>query len=533
MTISRSRRGRALFAVLSVLVAFLILGPTPASAGAPADNSRLTTDQKLTAGQYRLSPNHFVKLTMQADGNLVLAGGGRTLWASGTKGAGNYAWMQPNGNLAVYTKARKLLWHAKVWPGAGASTRVGDNGDLTLVDKAGKLIWHTDSRAWMLLPGARLTAGQYLQAPGSPRLLMATDGNLVAVGENGRILWASGTAGNPGAYATLRGVGDLTVISRTGKLLWSNHTTSGRSVRIGHDGNLSVHNAAGAPVWMTGANGARMITGTLLRGGQYLQSPAGERFTLRVDGNLVLSRGTTVLWQNGVRAKGSVLFLAPDGNLVQLAPNGAVKWSTATLGTGHNNLLSISSGGRTMLTGPSGAQLWSAGSDGKPTPVELANRLLAKWPAQITGLPGARSDLTAVSRGQLIRSPDSCNNSVTVNPDVLRVLDQLSNRYTLNINNIITGHGCDSGQHPRGRAFDLNGALDRTTGKSTNFASYTGGDNQGLDRQVMTDIAKMLRTNVKAGLGQSDCPGRQIPLPAGIEFFPDTCTHQHVTVAKS
>ncbi len=77
------------------------------------------------------------------------------------------------------------------------------------------MIWSGNDVA---LPGRLLTAGQELYSSNVQYLLaMQGDGNLVEYGPGSQVIWASGTNGNPGAFAAMQGDGNLVVYSSTGK----------------------------------------------------------------------------------------------------------------------------------------------------------------------------------------------------------------------------------------------------------------------------------------------------------------------------
>jgi hypothetical protein len=60
----------------------------------------------------QFGPHAIGRLTMQRDGDLVLLGGGKTIWSSNTHIAGSHAAFTSTGVLAVYSPANKLLWHS-------------------------------------------------------------------------------------------------------------------------------------------------------------------------------------------------------------------------------------------------------------------------------------------------------------------------------------------------------------------------------------------------------------------------------------
>jgi LysM repeat protein len=72
----------------------------------------LTQGQKLVRGESLVSNNGAYTLTLQDDGNLVLASRGKPLWSTSTNGQDVVrAEVQPDGNFVLYT-ADKPVWHS-------------------------------------------------------------------------------------------------------------------------------------------------------------------------------------------------------------------------------------------------------------------------------------------------------------------------------------------------------------------------------------------------------------------------------------
>jgi hypothetical protein len=163
-------------------------------------------------------------------------------------------------------------------------------------------------------------------------------------------------------------------------------------------------------------------------------------------------------------------------------------------------------------------------------PADPAKVLLARWGGALTGLPGVLSDLRTAAAGGTIASP--CGTRVRLNPRLLTLLVAVTDRYHVMVNNLVTGHGCDSGRHPRGGAVDVNIVTDPRTGARTNLHSGGSGDNDTLDRQFVSFLATKLPAG--GGLGQRYCGSRgSATVPTSILFFSDTCNHQHAQVATS
>jgi peptidoglycan hydrolase-like protein with peptidoglycan-binding domain len=68
-------------------------------------------------------------LAMQGDGNLVIYQGNQPIWSSGTGRGGDalyYLNLQDNGNVTIYSPARKPIWATDT--GFGAGLQLGDSG---------------------------------------------------------------------------------------------------------------------------------------------------------------------------------------------------------------------------------------------------------------------------------------------------------------------------------------------------------------------------------------------------------------------
>jgi nucleoid-associated protein YgaU len=100
----------------------------------------LTGGQKLVKGELLTSSNGAYTLTLQDDGNLVLAARGRGIWATGTDGQDVVrAEVQPDGNFVLYT-ADKPVWHS--------DTKGKKNVRLVLQDDRNLVLYAADGPAW-------------------------------------------------------------------------------------------------------------------------------------------------------------------------------------------------------------------------------------------------------------------------------------------------------------------------------------------------------------------------------------------------
>ena len=100
----------------------------------------LTGGQKLVRGESLASNNGAYTLTLQNDGNLVLASRGQALWSTSTVGQDVVrAEVQPDGNFVLYT-ADKPVWHT--------DTKGKKDVKLVLQDDRNLVLYAADGPAW-------------------------------------------------------------------------------------------------------------------------------------------------------------------------------------------------------------------------------------------------------------------------------------------------------------------------------------------------------------------------------------------------
>ncbi len=108
--------------------------------------NRLHPEERLLPGEEIVSLEGRFRLTMQADGNLVLYRNSpvEALWASAT--AGNqvaFAIMQSDGNFVVYAPDGTPLWNADTDGNPGTFLQIQDDGNLVLYAPGDRAIWDT------------------------------------------------------------------------------------------------------------------------------------------------------------------------------------------------------------------------------------------------------------------------------------------------------------------------------------------------------------------------------------------------------
>lgn len=100
----------------------------------------LTAGQKLGKGDSLTSSNGAYTLTLQEDGNLVLAARGEAVWSTGTNGqGGDRAEVQGDGNFVLYA-GDKPIWHT--------DTKGKKDVKLVVQDDRNVVLYAADGAAW-------------------------------------------------------------------------------------------------------------------------------------------------------------------------------------------------------------------------------------------------------------------------------------------------------------------------------------------------------------------------------------------------
>lgn len=125
--------------IIAVFSSLLLLSVQASSA---AFTDHLFEGESLVKGQWLRSNNSQYTLVLQDDGNFVLYGRGRALWASNTDGqAAKNIVMQGDGNLVIYGY-HHAIWASNTHNNPGAHLVVQDDGNVVIY-LARKAIWAT------------------------------------------------------------------------------------------------------------------------------------------------------------------------------------------------------------------------------------------------------------------------------------------------------------------------------------------------------------------------------------------------------
>ncbi|MGW4379711.1 hypothetical protein [Kitasatospora sp. NPDC004531] len=232
--------------------------------------------------------------------------------------------------------------------------------------------------------GERMTSGETrTDHTDSTALQMQPDGNLVlslvnSTGGPDHVMWASGTWGNPGAYAVMQTDGNLVVYGQGGTALWSTRSwgSPGAKAYFSGFGNLYVYVVNG-PKALWESHTARVAASFCnpgasrpyhqgeLYAGSWAQS-AGVWLIMQPDGNLVIyrKRDNAPIWSSGTWNKNPwVLNMQDDGNLVMHSQNDAALWATGTWGNPGAYAV-LQDDGNFVVRRQDGRPLWDTGTWG-------------------------------------------------------------------------------------------------------------------------------------------------------------------------
>jgi hypothetical protein len=320
------------------------------------------------------------KLALQQDGDLVYSDyRNKVLWSAGTAG---HPWdgttVTGGSGPAVTGSTGEVYWSS----GAPDPVSIALDPDCQVLikDSNGTPVWssHTynpagDQSGHPLMPGTTLHAGEAAAASSGTRLVQQPGGDLQLLSATGgRVLWATGTDGNPGAYATMQADGNFVLYAADGHPLWSAGTygVTSAHVTVRNDDTLAVINATDAVQWSTGtaptgvnSQGTPLASGTGMKAGDTLESKL-VRLTMQADGNLVIYSKTTgdPLWSSNTYGNsGARAAMQADGNLVVYAADGHPIWASGTSGHPSAHLV-VQDDANVVLYDTTGHPLWASGT---------------------------------------------------------------------------------------------------------------------------------------------------------------------------
>ena len=214
-------------------------------------------------------------------------------------------------------------------PSEVGNSLVSPSGDVVLFG-----IWYAGV---VLLVDGRTTWSAPIYPTGwFDRLVIQSDGNLVAYASNNQALWNTRTKTKDlPTHLTVTDDGRAILTTAHGGVLWATPTTATTTLSAGATlrPGARLQNLRNALVMQSDGN-------VVLYGGQsvlfqtHTAGHPGSVLRIQSDGNLVLySVAGKALWSDRVFCGNNArLVLQGDANLVEYAPNGKAVWSTRTAG---------------------------------------------------------------------------------------------------------------------------------------------------------------------------------------------------------
>lgn len=227
-------------------------------------NTELRSSESITPTKNLLSPDSQSVLKID-NGNVKLISNFNTLWETNTRGPIKGLYMQPDGNLVLYSSSDTPLWNSATSGNPGAFLAMQIDGNMVIYSSTGTALWSTGTvsfpnnlrRVNYSLLNATLYPGQFLLTPDEKyKMVLQYDGNLVVYSST-RPLWASGTSGRAAAQLSMQPDGNLVIYDHAGSAIWTSRTSgTGRSqLSMQPDGNLVIYTPDGRATWSSGTSG--------------------------------------------------------------------------------------------------------------------------------------------------------------------------------------------------------------------------------------------------------------------------------------
>jgi hypothetical protein len=291
----------------------------------------LTVGQSLQRKDFLLSYTGRFRLTFQEDQNLVITETDYEyegpVWQTGTAGSGGWiVRMQGDGNFCMYTQNNQLIWDSITrggGPSGNATSKIimQEDGNLVIYSH-GTSIWHSNtSRGPNPVPtqaakGAKqLRAAEFLvpeQEIYSPNgkfwIKLQKERKLVLFNKDGPV-WATGSLDVKEVKSlALRQNGDLVVLGENGKVCWSSGTAHrdnhAKVFKVLDDGHAVIE-SKGIYIWRSshrkpssGSDPSVLTSNEWIIGNeQPLVSPNGkQKLVMQYDGTLMLYQDGKSSW---------------------------------------------------------------------------------------------------------------------------------------------------------------------------------------------------------------------------------------------
>lgn len=323
---------------------------------------------RFESGDMLKSPDGSYVMGQQPDGDFVLRDAhGQRLWSTQTHDhPGAYTDFLGDGNLVTYSEDGEPLFTSETKDSGAAALAVQDDGNIVIYDRDDQPVWSSQEQAMKLRSGQRLNANQSRTSiNGEYQFLQQEDGNLVMRRtDSGKVLWNSGTVGNPGAYTQMMPNGNLVTYDKAGNSLFFTATGghNGAELHVNNDGNAGIRAVDGGSPWGTATTYDRILPNQELRAGQDRRAD-GYRLVQGKDGNLVLyTDGGKSIWSTGTKGHPGARTVLHKGNLMVVDQNDNALWATDTAGKAVDSLV-VQDDGNLVLYGPGNKVVWSSNTE--------------------------------------------------------------------------------------------------------------------------------------------------------------------------
>ncbi|MDI9861608.1 fibronectin type III domain-containing protein [Flectobacillus roseus] len=197
-----------------------------------------------------------------------------------------------------------------------------------------------------------LRVGESRVSPNGVYKLIVEDNGNVAITKNGDKIWETNTANRGVSYFKVQQDGNLVAYTSSDRAVWASNThgkgNNSCILAMQDDGNLVLYKDGDNAIWSSDTRhvysqaeiiNSRILNETSLKKGQTIKSASGVyALTLQGDGNVVLEKGSTVLWATGTNRENIEAFtVQDDGNIVAYAKGRRPKWSSRTNGKGGSD----------------------------------------------------------------------------------------------------------------------------------------------------------------------------------------------------
>ena len=296
-----------------------------------------------------------------------------------------------DGNVAVWPGGgQPSPWFTLTAPDRHDSLQLNNDGSLSVMSAGGLVLWTnagglTLNANHILGPGATLHVGGYLLSQNETyTALLRSDGNFVVVNNTTKAtLWSTAVATAPGSGAalTFQGDGNLSLTNTAGTPVWWPGTAPEPNDRLflSNTGQLQIYSTGGLLLWTNTANGVNSSglktanhTSTLGYNQRFNvgQSLSSSDLAYRASINsscqleIVKVATSTIQWTSPISAlsggcSGGYFTVQSDGNVALFQDGTTARWWTGTAPYSGNRV-TLESSGVLVEYAANNAVLWSS-----------------------------------------------------------------------------------------------------------------------------------------------------------------------------